>query len=291
MSCTHTRATRPTERRAGFTLVELLVTIAIIAGLMALTAAGVFAIMGAQQRNNTQTTLDKAGAALKSRWMAVVDQGKKDQIPASVFSTFAGTDANANQRARVIYIKLKLRQQFPMSFNEALNPAPLPANQAYVKYLNNLGITGSTGDQCESSACLLMALTQGVGGGGNNAEDIGAGGASTTFSLSNGSQILALKDAWGNPLFFSRWPTGQAAQGAAGSDPGDPQGLLANATWFGSSFRTNFTSTLHNLPGANAAFALRPMIASPGPDHQLGLNADWSVANATLVADNLYNNP
>ena len=40
-------------------------------------------------------------------------------------------DANASNRVRVIYIKLKQRQAFPMTFDEALNPSPLPPQPAH----------------------------------------------------------------------------------------------------------------------------------------------------------------
>jgi prepilin-type N-terminal cleavage/methylation domain-containing protein len=255
-------------RRGAFTLIELLVVVTIIAALAALTASASMKFIEVQQNNNTQSTLDRTQGALNNAWSKVKDQAYKETIPPTVAayiqSNLAGTDPNATGRTRVIYVKLKLRQAFPMNFNEALNPAPLPALPGYVTYLNSLGVTGSTGAVYESSACLLMALQRGVSGAGINPEDLTKGGAA-----GNANGIPYLTDAWNRPIYFSRFPAGcpvlnpNGAQAGA-NDPGDPQGYLQTPQW-GTTYGPAFQAlTLQTIATGNTSFKLAPMVASGG---------------------------
>jgi Tfp pilus assembly protein FimT len=193
--------------RASFKLIELLVVIAIIAALMALSASAVIKFLGSQEEANTKATFNKVQSQLNKAWSKVKDEAYKapmtEIVPANavppptpstntagkwIQANLAGTDANATNRTRALYVKLKLRQAFPMNFAEALNvpytnpelanwdlstavPAsPLPALPAYQTYLGSMGITGSSATTAsyESSVCLLMALQRGVSGAGIN---------------------------------------------------------------------------------------------------------------------------
>ncbi|MGH7226138.1 MAG: hypothetical protein ACRELF_23225, partial [Gemmataceae bacterium] len=222
---------------------------------------------------NTQSTLDRTQGELGKAWSKVKDQAYKETIPPAIAAwiqaNLAGNDANAIGRVRVIYVKLKLRQAFPMNFNEALNitiPAsPLPPLPAYVTYLNNLGVFGSSGAAYESSACLLMALNRGVGGAGINADVLTKGGATGNI---NGLPYLT--DAWSRPIFFARFPVGCPVLNPSGAllganDPGDPQGYLQMAAW-GVTYGPLYSSlTLQQLAPPNSSYKLAPMIASGGP--------------------------
>src|SRR5262249_19329624 len=132
--------------RRGFTLIELLVVISILVLLVALSAAATLKFMGVQQGSNTKTALVKLQSQLDAQWAAVTQRAKDESIPDSVrdnadFAAMAGSDAHADARARVLYIKLKQRQMFPMTFDEALNPYPLPPLKPYVVSLQGLGVT------------------------------------------------------------------------------------------------------------------------------------------------------
>ena len=67
-------------RRAGFTLVELLTVVAIIAVLVSLVASATFQVIGVQQKRTTETTIKKVADALDQQWQAVVDQARKETV-------------------------------------------------------------------------------------------------------------------------------------------------------------------------------------------------------------------
>ena len=55
-------------RRNGFTLIEMLVVIAIIAVLAALTIGATLRLMGSQQESLTQTVMQHVDRALQQSW-------------------------------------------------------------------------------------------------------------------------------------------------------------------------------------------------------------------------------
>jgi prepilin-type N-terminal cleavage/methylation domain-containing protein len=268
--------------RRGFTLIELLVVVSIIAVLLALSAAATIKYIGVQQASNTKTALTKLQSQLDSQWAAVTQRAKDETIPdnirASIQTSMAGSDPNATARTRVIYVKLKQRQMFPMTFDEAINPSPLPPLKPYVDYLNGLGVNGSAPatQPFESAVCLLMALERAPSGGGVSTETLGIGTNITGFTLPGGQQVNVLVDAWKSPLVFCRWPSGSTELNPNGAtagrnDPGDPQGLLSNPAWANTAGAQTFANFCHPVV-AGKSYKLAPMIASAGPDKKLGLD-------------------
>src|SRR5262249_19792265 len=156
--------------------------------------------------------------------------------------------------ARVIHIKLRLQQEFPVSFTEVLSPSSsvLPALPTYSKALAGVTASNFSAEE-QAAACLLMALSQDRGGTVLNPEDLGS--AAIGQKTDGSKPIRFLVDAWGKPLFFIRFPTGDTNlnpdpnNGQAGiNDPEDPEALLTNPSW-GTAGRNNFT-TLHKPPPA-----------------------------------------
>jgi prepilin-type N-terminal cleavage/methylation domain-containing protein len=296
------------SQRFAFTLIELLVVIAIIAALMALSASAVIKYLGSQQGANTQSTLDRTQSQLNKAWSKVKDQAFRETIPSQVDQWIRPNMAQmpseppdtTTKRVRVIYVKLKLRQAFPMTFAEALNPAPLPPLAAYQTYLTNLGVAPNTPyGNFESSACLLMALQRGVSGAGVDPSDLTRGGATGNATLPNGN-IAFLTDAWGSPIFFSRFPVGSIALNPNGAqpganDPGDPEGLLQTPNWAQTSgasgpYGTVFTNlTLQQLAPTNSSYKLAPLLASAGPDKTPQFNP--ITFQPTPGSDDLFSNP
>src|SRR4051794_620011 len=116
-------------RRFAFTMVELLIVIAIMAVLVALTASAVSQVASAQQKSVTDHLLTRLSSELTGQWTPVVDQARQDSVPPQI-TALAGNDP---RRARVLWIKLRLRKEFPVNFDEARNSDVLNSvNPVYI---------------------------------------------------------------------------------------------------------------------------------------------------------------
>ena len=269
--------------RPGFTLLELLVVVSIIAVILLLSGAAAIRLMGATATSATRTTLDRLGIRLNAQMAAVRDKPARDAIPPNIL-TLAGNDQD---RARVIYIKLKLKQAFPTSYYEVFYPAGDAATgtdylrpiDKYQRTLEQAGITrGSLSAQPlahESAACLHMALRYGPDG--HSDDDTGMAGA---VKQVGGMPVLV--DAWSIPLVFCRWPVGNnsgasivnpggLAAAVGLEDSGDPRGTLNDATtWAG---RGTFQGVGHLLrTSSGKSLNLSPVLFSCGADKKAGVN-------------------
>lgn len=293
---------RHDRARHGFSLTELTVVLAIIAILVAMSAAAVSKYITVQQTTNTEHTIRKVYSKLMSQWEAVITAASKEDMDKTVGSAIANsirtTAASDEARARVIYVKLRLKQEFPISYSEALAPTPLPAKQAYYNAFN-----AKPGGAHESSACLLASLRQGRGGIKLSADDLG------TTSVKNIGGVDVLIDGWGTPLGFYRWPTGNTELDALAAPPPvdssglpstnpsvvrdrqDPLGKLCDLNWYASSGganKTQFETWCHSITksGSDHAYYLEPVVVSAGPDLTLGLSTPDMMPNGTLNSDN-----
>jgi len=214
-----------------------LVVIAIIGVLMLLSAGAVFKVLGTQYISNTRTTLQKVGSQLNKQWKAVTERATKEPIPSNQLymkdpKTGAGYYYDYNSmvlratngdaiRARTLWVSLRQKQVFPMTFDEVLKPSlpPSPTTQVgfydlppppgYVSTLQGLGFTGSSAatQPYEAAACLLLALQRGEGGGGVSVEDLGVSSSIGSIPTPAGGRLQFLADSWGTPVTFARWPT------------------------------------------------------------------------------------
>jgi hypothetical protein len=266
------------------------VVLAIILILMAITAAAVLRYTTTQQAANTQSLLRKLQARLDTQMRTVSQRAMQEPIGTGCVGTGATTGAAAVQaaqaaifhiangspdKARIIWVKLRLKQAFPNSFLEALFPdggyfanitagVSLPPLPTYQSYLNNVGVTYSGGVLsngmsgvnafAESSACLLLALQEGQSGGGLAAEELGqsfvtnytypvtttVGGVPTT----NFFTVKLIVDGWGTPIAFCRWPWQCYAINPSGAPPGaGPQTGIYNQS------TVNASGNVPNDPG------------------------------------------
>src|SRR5947209_7668142 len=89
----------------GFTTVELLVVILIIAILTGLIASAVFVFIGGQAHKNTETMLRKLHDGVQQQWSEASKQFRSPDAsspPAYVLQNLAGGDPG---RAQVIWMK------------------------------------------------------------------------------------------------------------------------------------------------------------------------------------------
>src|SRR5262245_13683081 len=106
----HREATRP-----GFTFIELLVVIALLAVLMTLTAAAAFKLLGASATSSTRTLLTRLEERVKHQMTVKADRAREQKLPPALLTDLGVS----NDLARVIYVKLRLKADFPMTFSEA----------------------------------------------------------------------------------------------------------------------------------------------------------------------------
>src|SRR5215831_8802588 len=104
--------------RSAFTLMEMLIVVAIIALIVSLTLAAVMSISRGQEEKATERTITRLNEAITAQIRAAIQDANERPIPPSVMA-LAGGDI---RRAKVIWIKLQLKRNFPMTFREALAP-------------------------------------------------------------------------------------------------------------------------------------------------------------------------
>lgn len=308
--------------RSAFTLVELMVVLAIIGVLVALVAAAVTKVIPAQQQRNTERTIQKLNGELRAHWKAVIDDAQAEVKQNRHFSILplAGNDP---ERAKVIWTKLRLVQQFPMSFYEMLNPGPggyISADPTYAKKLASVGITSASplnypltaNGQKELSACLHIALTAKGHRSKTTQEDSFNSDERGLYTLPNGNSLPTLTDNWGQPLIFCRWPAGdQTFQSTKPSSMGafadllDPTGRLTDPTWnnagnsltitnvenlIGHRIHTmvsgNWITTNTTPPPYGPPYYLFPVVISAGQDGVLGV--DYWMTPSAGSEDNIY---
>ena len=307
--------------RAAFSLIEIVIVMAIIAVLVSLVAGTVSKVMMAQMASTTTDRLRMIQTSLNSQWLKVTEAAMAEPIPSAAlananFATLVGTDTNATQRERILWIKYRQMQAFPQSFDEIFNPDPLglgvPPLVNYSAILASLNITKTLNNQAatlqlESSACLYLALTRGPNANKGLGELFGPAVAPYPYGAHT---VTAFKDAWASQIVFCRWPDNSSRANPGGPQPGinndktDPTGLLVDQAWLSNAKAKNlFIHYFHHV-GNNAkgphTYNLQPMVISAGPDSLFGLdfvrrslnNANRTNFFTTIVPgdeqDNLY---
>ena len=229
--------------RGGFTLVELLVVISLIAILLALSAGAFFRIQSSQNVFNAEKTLEKLHSLMDSKWKITLDDARKTVPADATFLTSLGGD---KERAQIVWTYAKLKNEMPMTFAELLGPsgtvaAPQPITlqlvptpiQLYPRkvYLNVITAASAGASlELQSAALFYTMVSQTASGGTMNSAE----GTSYQTTTDSATGLTHFVDAWGKPVAFVR----HALNGEINSTPfahpakakGYPTGPLINSS-------------------------------------------------------------
>ncbi len=207
--------------RSGFTLMELLIVIMIIAILASLSLSAVFSFIVNAREAATATTISKVNGLLQDR---IRSFRQYDFSDAAIRLRDAwNTNNNMDQvmtpeLAEVLLRKPRFKQAFPQSFAEAdfvrlfpqsLFPNAFGAVPPYYAYdLANFMANLQPGYQAryESGIVLHAMLSRGETFGAPSPADDAFSGAEVRVGPET-NNLPCLVDAWGEPLRFYRWPT------------------------------------------------------------------------------------
>lgn len=305
-----TQTRRPANRAGGFTLVEILVVMAIMAILISL-GIGLLGTSGQQARiAATQTTLKHLDALIKQRTEAfrtanltkVVDNFITYYKTANSMASISPQDRKAIE---ILVRKNLFKQLFPMEDTDLY------------------GMNGTVGDWDDAPRAadvngwngpelFYWSMTQGTAYGLSPVNIDGIPSAAIVPSPANADRMIFV-DAWGNPIEFYRWPTQLMADTVSArilipglpaelnKDPDDPLKVISNAS-MGNKFRSTFslsdgTTTLMMNPFNAANYHdlnvyHTPLLVSGGPDGKTGLDKSNKLApvlDQGAVADDISN--
>ncbi len=199
--------------RSGFTLLELLIVIMVIAILMALTVSAAFSFIVNAREAATATTISKVNGLLQDRIRSFRQYDFSD-------SAIRLRDAwNANnaldqvmtpELAEVLLRKPRFKQAFPQSFTEADRTRLFPSIPT-TGWTSSSPITFTpppTGydTKYECGIVLYAMLSLGETFGAPSVADDAFTGSEVRVGPET-NNLPCLVDAWGEPLRFYRWPT------------------------------------------------------------------------------------
>lgn len=255
MNTIHDSNRRPIDpRRCGFTLVELMVTMAIMVILSAMLAVALGGAEESAQVAHTRAVIARLHTLLMDRY----ESYRWRRLPIQIAPGSSPAQAN---KSRCDAVRELMRMELPESFADITNPpvTSVPRTATSASYLSALG-TAPSNTTYQGADCLYMIVTMGL-----EENDV-----LENFSQSdighdpNNPSIPCFIDSWNNPIQFIRWAPGFNSPLQPNSptdrDQTDPTGVYGSPP---------------------TTFALYPLIYSAGPDGYYDLQPPTATDAAT----------
>jgi prepilin-type N-terminal cleavage/methylation domain-containing protein len=274
----------PASRR-GLTLVELLITMVIMAIITAATLGTVSAALESARRSRTRSTIHKINTLVMERLESYSTRrvDPKQAYVNSIKVLLQNGTINSVQFGqmmadlRLLALREMMKYEMPDVWTDVtdtpvvLATAP-PLTNTYVRFASNPGNE-------DSAKCLYQIVMNATGDGE----------ARTLFTkqeIGLVDNVPVFLDGWGQPVRWMRWPAGfipqsQVMTGDANADhdpfdayrrdqlpiPTTPQPLVTN-------YPSVVQPLVNELRDNTAAFRLVPLIYSVGPDGISGVFSD-----------------
>lgn len=291
---------RKTTTRRGFTLVELMIVIGVMALMMALLVVTVMGYLETSKEKATAATIEKIAGLLEDRMQAF----NRLKFNEGEILAHAGKLGVGVEVARVGYRKERFRQEFPQTFAEA---AVLLKRAG-----RNAPSAQDINPRLESAQVLHFLLTQSVIGYSPETGEAFTDGQIRTPDAPALADWPYFVDAWEQPIRFYRWPTRlvrpQGLVDSAGNtlpvqrqyaavlnqslpptdqdlnrDPDDPTGLTE---FLSGGSAVQFEKDYHTRDTYHAV-----LIVSAGPDQTLGLYEPSEITiNTTNPTQSIFGN-
>ena len=241
--------------RAAFTIVELLVVMAIMIVLLGLTGAAVSGARASSKKQQTQLLISKLDAIVQQQFATYASSSvvASGVIPADMTkAAYRGWFIRRNLITgdlpdRWTDVKAIATGTLTVSGNGSAT-LPITAQQRVYAAIWN-GFANKPTDQYAGAECLFMIVMQ---GGIADCLDCGELKTGERGDKDNDG-AFEFWDQWGNPIGFILWPSGLE--------------LPAGST---SKFFSGTRSLLPSATSSAPALGMRPLIYSAGPDGEYG---------------------
>lgn len=268
--------------RPGFTLVEILVSLVLIAILSGMVTVAVRSTQQSARRAATEGLIHRIDSVIRTKWDEYRYRPLSVQMDATAIlqpnqapPQFKPEEVG---RLRLMMLRDLMRMELPERRSDLSDPTRVVGSASILfDSLGNridppnveaVGVLWQTPSQLlnyrakatvgwtpqhESAECLYLILSSTTVNGISALDVI----APAQIQDTDGDGMPEIVDAWGNPISFIRWPSGSNHPVIASS--GEDEFDLLGSDW--GMLRDN----------VETPYSLTPQIVSPGPDGELGL--------------------